>query len=147
MINYTQLKAEIETGPLAAALAPFVADSNHDEVAKRLNDPTQGGTNLDRQRVDAATLQSAVVPVEFLTLDMQKIGLWHSILIAATGVGVPIADPQIRQQIFTVFTATGAGSTRSKMQALQSRPASRGEELFGEGTLITPYDVAKALRS
>ena len=53
MMDYTALTTEIQTGPLAAELAPFVASGNDAAIADILNDKTRGETMLSARLISA----------------------------------------------------------------------------------------------
>lgn len=51
---------------------------------------------------------------------------------------------RIQTQLNAMFTATGAGSVQNQLALKATRPGSRGEFLFGIGTLIDVNDVSIA---
>jgi hypothetical protein len=140
-----QLRAELLTDSVSLGYAPFVASNNDMALADLINDKTKGG-NIDKTKITAAELQSCVVATEGISLSVAQSTLWQHILIAAADGGVLLSDSQIRNQILLVFTANGAGTTKSKINALQQRPGSRAEALWGEGTTVSAGDVSHALR-
>ena len=141
-----QLRAELLTDAGGLGYAPYVTANNDTTLADLLNDRTKGG-NIDRVRVTAAELQSCVVASEALALTTAQSNLWVALLTAAADGGILLSDNQIRNQILAVFTASGAGTTRSKVSTLQQRAGSRAEALWGEGTTVSYADVGVALRN
>ena len=140
-----QLRAELLTDTGGLGYAAYVTANNDVTLAELLNDKTKGG-NIDKTKVTAAELQSCVIATEGISLSVAQSALWQHILIAASDGGVILSDAQIRNQILQVFTAGGAGTTRSKVGALQQRAGSRAEALWGEGTTVSAGDVSRALR-
>lgn len=137
-IDYDALATEIGTDPQGLG---YSGNSDH-QIAEILNTKGLSGETIEPQFVSADELQRAVVGAEYLTLTDVQRELWLAILTAAAAGerGVAVGDPDIRGQVLAIWTA--GSTTRSNLAALQTRDASRGEILFGEGTQVTRLDVA-----
>lgn len=150
-MDYTALKQEIESGPLAAELAPLIGTEHGDtDIAAVLNDtsratvvrerictagtllaklgPEMGGTVLDK--LEAAAAHSSAVK-------------WAMRLILSSGIDV--GDPGTRAQLDAL--AQGGVLTVGEAAAIKAIavfPASRAEAAgFGQ---VTAGDVSRALR-
>lgn len=133
------LKIEIQSDPNALGYAPLVTAKNWQGIADVLNNPANGAvTSVTFQ--SAATLQGAVVASEYIGLSQQQRELWQAI-ITASGSSVDVNAGGIKSQIGAIYTSSTAATTRANMIALQTKQASRGEVLFGIGTLVGFYDV------
>jgi hypothetical protein len=132
------LKEEIQSDPNALGYAPLVIGKNWQGIADILNNPANG-QSISVAFVNAQDLQNAVVASEYLALNQQQRDLWQAILTAAQG-SVAVNSPNIKAQALAVYTSSAA-NTRTNLAALQNKQASRGEVLFGIGTLVGFYDV------
>lgn len=140
MTNLALLKSEIETGPIAATLAPLVASGNDAGIAKALNEPT--ATLINRESVTANELQAQVVASEYAALSADKRELWSALLTASAFHGFPLSLASFRIQIAAIWVA--GTTTRTNLASLQTRPGSRAEIAVGQN--IDAADVAAALR-
>jgi len=140
------LYTELTTDPQSLGYASLVASNSDKALADLLNDKTKGG-NIDRVRITSSELQSCVIATEGIALSVAQATLWSHLLIAAADGGVLMSDSQIRNQIQQVFTASGAGTTRAKINNAQQRAGSRAEVLWGEGASVSHGDVSNALRN
>lgn len=133
-----ELKAEIETGPLVATLAPLVTAGNDAGVAAALN---AINTAVDRTTVASHLVFECIVPAEWAALTAAEKQRIQTIL----GMGeINLKGTNTRASLAAAF---GAGTaTRTALLALQSRPGSRAEQVWGAGTIISPSDVSLALR-
>ena len=146
-----ELKVEIETGPLASELAPFIASGNDIAIANILNEhrgdrmlhsrvisargvlsdypggPAAGAAVLDKLEAASATVSAVKWVMSFLKSDGIDIGN-----VATQGMLDQLAAGGL-------ITVTEAGELKSMGYA----PASRAMIL---GVTITHLDVAKALR-
>jgi hypothetical protein len=135
-MNYTALKAEILTGPLAAS---FVGKSDN-EVADKLNDVTLGGGTVNRGIVPAYEIINATVSTEWAALTAAEKQRYQTM----TGAGqVDTQNANVRAAFQAMF---GAGTaTITALAALLTRPASRAE-LSGLGTVsYNDVNIARAL--
>lgn len=142
MIDLAVLKTEIETDPAAVGYAPHVSSGNHSAIAALLREPSPGGETIDVPAVSAQRLHAQAEAAEYLALSQGQRDLWLALLTVSEDV--PLGSSLIRGQIGAVW---GPGSTtRTRIIALQDRPAARIEVLFGIGTKVRHSDVAAALK-
>ena len=139
--NLLSLKSELLSDPQGLGYGLAIASDNYRGVASALNNV--GPETIDPAIISTGDLQGAVDPTEFLALTDRKATLWLSILQAATASGIRATNPNIRAQIGSVWAA--GTTTRDNLGALQTRPASRMEVLFGEGTIVKPVELGRAL--
>lgn len=139
----SELATELNTDPLGLGYASLMSAGDHSGLADVLNDKTGlGAGTIDREVVDAATLQGQVVASEYTALSAVQQQLWLALLVASQG-SVKVNDSGITGQVLQVW---GAGTTtRGNMAALQTRQGSRAEVLWGDGAVVTHTAVAEAL--
>lgn len=148
-----ELKAEIQTGPLAAELAPFAAAGNDGQVAAILNDKrftkTQRVTLKDIVRylldngvwltiIDKAadTAASQAKSAARVFVEVQKMGFVESLdMNKASSQGMLSA---------LVAAGTMTAAHQTALTNMGVVPASRAEVL---GASITVTDVARAVRN
>jgi len=140
----TQLYNELVTDAGGLGYAPYVAANNDSALADLLNDKTKGG-NINRISGTASDLQSCVDTAEYAALTGPKQNLWTAILIAAIGNGVPLSNANFQAQAVYIWPA--AGPTITALVALLTRPGSRAEALWGDGTTVSVSDISNALRN
>ncbi len=147
-LSGASLLAEIESGPLAATLASFVAAGNDQAVAAALNDPAGPSagplTLASRPRNEVVAL---LAPLAFVlaTKDAATQGAWDralDIILRADPIAVSGAAAQ---PLVDGAVATGLLTT-DQVAALQTRTGSRAELLWGAGVTVTVNDVSRALR-
>ena len=141
----TALRAEIHTGPHAAALAAFVTSGNDTAIAAFLNSPAGAGSgtvtlaNMDRQR-----LLRALVPVS-LAMAARTAAIqakWDRIINMLRDIDtIPAAE---MDAVFAL-AVTDTLLTTANVTAIKTRIGSRAEVL-GDTQPITHLEVANALR-
>lgn len=141
----TALKAEIQTGPHAAAMAAFVTSGNDTAIAAFLNSQTGAGSgtvtlaNMDRQR-----LLRALVPVS-LALASRTDAVktkWDRIINMLRDIDtIPMAEIDAILSLAVTDTLL----TAANVTAIKTRIGSRAEVL-GDTQLVSIADVAIALR-
>ena len=146
-------KTEIETGPMAAELAPFVTAGNDGQVAAILNDKTRGSTKLQHRLLSARgvladyaggpTAAAAVLDkLESAATTVPAIK-WVMTFLRADGIdiGHPATQGMLDQLAAGgVLTAAEAAN----LKALGIVPASRAEQVSGRD--VTIYEIAQAMR-
>lgn len=138
------LKAEIQTGPHAAALASFVAAGNDVAIAAFLNSPTGPGsgtvtlTTLDRQLLLRALVPVAIVLASKTTAVQAK---WDRIINMLRDLET--ITPVEIDAILTL-AVTDTLLTAGAVTAIKTRIGSRAEVLFGR--LVTATDVSETRR-
>jgi hypothetical protein len=135
-----QLRNELINDPVSMGYS----GNNVEQMTEMINEPDEPkhGT-VDVESVTKEDMQKAVVATEWSALaDAPKERLWQSILALDS---VPVSDTNIRNQIQEIW---GVGTTtRSNLVALQTRPASRAEALWGAGITISKTEVRQAIQS
>jgi hypothetical protein len=142
-IDLPLLKTELDADPLSLGYAIHLSPNPESPqgAADLLNTIGASGEVIDVTVVDAITVSAAVVVSEFLALTDGEQGMWLAIVGRDE---VPVKNPDLRAQILAIWA--GGTTTRTNLTSLQSRSASRGEALFGEGILVTHEHVSGALR-
>lgn len=140
-LTIAALKAEIQNDPTGRGYAAPYEAGRDNAVADLLNDPRQGAT-IGRTLIDAWQFVNAITPSEYVVLTQAQRD--YLVLVAAAG-RVQLGGGGVRTALGSLF---GAGTaTRAAFIALQDRPATRAEELFGEGVAISPDDISAARRA
>lgn len=134
-IDPVQLREEINTGPLAATLAPLVAARIWQGIADKLNDKTLGGAQVDEIEVSARQLLGCLVGSEYLALTQAQRDLWGLIIREASVNKAPIKATAFRNLVLAAIPSS-ASATRTALGALQTRTGSRIEILFGVGEIV-----------
>ena len=146
-----ELKAEIETGPLAAELAPFVTSGNDAAIANTLNEPR--GSVMLRERLVSARGVLADYPggaaagaavLDKLEAAAASVPAVKWVMSFLRSDGIDIGSPATQAMLDQL--AQGGLITQDEANNLKSLgfgPASRAMTL---GATISHIDVAKALR-
>ena len=151
-IDAAILRTEIKSGPLAAELAPFVMHGKDYDIASVLNRADRPGRRM--------------LEIDEIVSDAMSKGYWVPIKAAASSS----LDPKVRaaaitaldfvtlrkenvdidhQSIRSLTDQLVAGGVMSKEQqdglyALANMTMTRGEQLFGIGTVVLPSDIPAA---
>lgn len=145
-----QLRSEIASGPLAAALAPLVARGDHTGIARMLNDRAgPGASTIALAAVPRDDFLASLLPA-YLALgayessgDPGRVATakrWDRIL----GV-IESADPvKISPDLMAAAVADGL-LTQGQADAAWHRTGSRVEQLDGPGAAIDHTHVGRAL--
>lgn len=148
------LRSEIEDDPAALGYAPHVAAGRDADIADLLSE----GRGDVQTFVPMAELENwLLVTGKLLQVEaaaaaegpLQAPGLLVLRMLASPRLtGIMLSNPQV-QAVMGAFQAAGI-MTPEDLDTLAglgtSRQPSRAEALFGEGTVITHGDVARALR-
>lgn len=151
-MNYADLKAEIETGPLAAELAPFVASGNDIAVAAVLN--SRRGENMLRSRLVSARAvlgeypdgpAAAATVLDKLEAASATVPAVKWVMSFLRADGIDIGSPAT-QGMLDQLAASGAITTgeATKLKSLGIVPASRAEVVFGQ--LVSITDISETRR-
>lgn len=148
-MNYAALKVEIQTGPLAAELAPFVASGSDAEIAKRLNDPRFTGpksrilnarTILAEYPGGPMAAASVLDKLDVSTLSAVK---WAMSFIRGDGIDIGhVATQGMLDQLAAGGVITAAEAANLKQLGIT--PKSRSEIVVGAP--VTHEQVGHALR-
>ena len=135
-MNYTALKTELTTDPLALGL---VALSNEAAAAKLNEVPNtaSAGRLVERDVVPSWEVFEAVVPAEWAALSAAEKQRLQTMLSMGS---INLKKPNTRAAFIAMFGA--ATTTRANLIALQNSTASRATFLFGEK--VEYWDVARA---
>jgi hypothetical protein len=143
-VNYTILYNEIVNDPKGLGISFDAEESalNNRNIAASLNAVGASGEIVEVGEVSNIEMQKAVIGAEFVLLNAVQQRAWLAILSLNT---IPVKDTNIRNQVLEIW---GVGTTtRANLGSLQSRSASRAEALFGEGVVVTSFDVHMARRA
>ena len=148
MINYTQLKTELNTDPMAYGYAPLIAIGNDQGLADMLN----------LQRASIVMPRPDVTPLEILeAINLSDLvtspasTLYSAWLIGMTTyptvrlLKTDGSDTRAMGNFMKILT--NGSQSEVRLRALSVRYGSRCEQLFGVGVVVTNYDIAVALRA
>lgn len=143
--KYSILKTEIASDPQGVGYLTAVDRESTDKIADNqkiadcLNDVTNGDGEIDRtESISFAELKPHINIGELAGLSESE---RTSLLVLYEGCSVDITNQVVLAQFKDLFGANS--KTMLTIQALQKRPASRGE-LLGYGKAIKYWDVARA---
>lgn len=149
----TTWRDEIETGPLATELAPFVAAGSDGQVAAILNDRTRGETRLQHRLLSARGVladyaggpMAAAAVLDKLEAASTSVPALKWVMTFLRADGIDIGHPAT-QGMLDQLAAGGVLSApeAAKLKALGFVPASRAEVAMGREATI--FDVAQAIR-
>lgn len=143
----TLIKAEIQAGPHAATLAPFVTAGNDVAIAAFLNDPNGAGKGLvTLPALDKQALLRAFIPVVIAlagkTAAIQ--GKWDRLIdLVKFMESVPPADIDA----LLALAVSESFLTQAKVDGLKARNGSRAEVLWGAGRAVSPTDISETRRA
>jgi hypothetical protein len=141
MIDYIQLKSELQEDPTSQGYATPLAAGDHVAVAALLNE-VDAGIQIDRTQIARREVMEAIVWSEFEGATATKRDTVKTLM---TLDNFNVNAQNVKDGFLGVF---GAGTgTRTNLTAMLNRPGSRAEQLFGEGAQITHTDIAIALAS
>lgn len=142
-IDYPALNTEIRTDPVGIGYAPHVDSGNDVLVAALLNEVRVAAPtfSINRGEVPSQKVVNEFDAGEFGALVTEQL---QRLSIMTQFGTVDLGDATVRQILGAIFPLGGV--TRTNLTALSTRSCSRGEFLFGAGTVISAADVARALR-
>lgn len=145
-MNLNELRAEIESGPLADACAPLVADGDDAGVAALLN-AIEDSISITRNDVSRSEIikgtQSALIVLAGKSFaDQTK---WDRILRSLYAVEAVDCTDAGTQAMFGLAVSESL-LTGEQVETLTTRAGSRAEERWGVGTVVRHSDVARAMR-
>lgn len=154
-IDNTRLKNYILQDPDNLGFAPFVANGDDVGVAGILNlirdgSPTPAlGITVQVRKTDILTsdLVEALDIADLGSITAAQIS-YLQMLALVPSISLLNADgsnTRVLGNLRTIFQNT-TGGTRQRINQLSQRFGSEAEKLFGSGTVISPLDVAHALR-
>jgi hypothetical protein len=141
MIYHAALKTELTTDPAAMGYAPMVAKGDDAGPVTLLNAPA--GSAFFRSDVTIHDIVGAVAPADFAALAALQIAKLQLLFAGVSTIDLSLATN--RTILAGIFTGASA-PTLTALVAMAKRAGSRAETLFGAGAVVTPTDVAVALR-
>jgi hypothetical protein len=147
-INYTTLRTDIQSGPLAASCTPLVAAGNDQGVADLFNATTGAGAGP----VNIGTVLGSDFLTNFAPALFSLPGLsttiqtkWDRILrFLGSLTTVRVGATNVQTLLSTAVT--DAVLTQNQVNNINAKATgSRAEVLFGDGTFLSLNDIAKAL--
>lgn len=137
----TQLTTELQTDPSALGYAALIASGDDRTLAAMLNE-IRPAISIDRATITGNEFLDAVVQSDYNALAANSDGRpWVKALAAMITINIKSAN--IRTIVGAIFPAGSA--TRNNLIALQVRPGSRAEQLFGGEISVGVDEVARAL--
>jgi hypothetical protein len=138
-MDLTELKTELNTDPTGRGYAAHVATGSTSLLAALLNE-VQVGLLINRSRLTGNEILSAIDTTEFVGIASEEKRANVRML-----VGMSEIDP-FGPAAAIISSAFGGGSaTVTALAAVRTRNGSRAEQLWGEGTSVSHFDVAHAL--
>lgn len=119
-----ETRDEIDLDPEGLGYAPLVNEGANNAIVDLFNGATTADIDLDE--VPSGKFQAAVVTAEYETISASLQRLWLGIVGRAQ---VEIRDPGIRSQLVDIWGP--ATTTRANLIPLQTRKATRAEEISG----------------
>ena len=139
-MDLAALKNELTIDPAALGYAAMIAAGNHNALATTLN-LVRAGIAINRTIVPAYEIINATDAAEWTSATAAEKQRYQTIVGAGQ---VDLSNANVRAMFQAMF---GAGTTtRAALMALLTRTGSRGEQLFGAGTVVTHVDILEALR-
>lgn len=136
-IDYVALNTELTTDPFSLG---YAAAARYVDAAEIANTPRVGGPTTDQRFVSGQEVWLQAVLSEFAALPASG---QRAFAALSSYDSIDLKEPRVRSQL-TALWADGT-VTRTRLQALQSRPQTRAEELFGDDSIVSGSDVRKAL--
>jgi len=135
-MDYVALKNEFTIDPEGYGYAAPWAEGSVWKLANLINE-IHPDIPIERTIVDTYEVFQCIVPAEWAALDATE---KERIQLVLSLGKVNIKDSNTRASLTTAFT--GGTTTRTNLIALQTRPGSRAEQLFG--TTVTWEDINAA---
>jgi len=152
-INYAALKTELQTDPQTYGYAAALAAGEPETVAALLNKVRNGtdgeaAITINRTTISPTEVLRVITVGDFRANLTNMAASWFESVTQygtlqlrdAQGASTPTRDN------FIALFSNGS-ATLTRLAALETRNGSRAEQLYGEGTVITPQDIATAMRS
>jgi len=144
-MNYSALKAEIQTDPTNLGYSEYTAVGSDAGVAYLLNQPTETLISIPSLSKGEFLLGIAPAGQSLLSASdaIQKKWNWYLGLAQASET-INLSHPTI-QALLSEIVSDGL-LTQEQVDAFTKRQATRAEVLFGYATVITASDVSVAVR-
>jgi len=134
----TALATEINTDPKALGYSP--GTKTNAQITTIINTAGASSETIDSGVVQGHQIVGAIVQADYALLSAAQVS---QLTIWLSPPFVDTSSANVRAVFAALF---GAGTqTRTNLQALTQRAASRAEILFGRGTVVLVEDVSAAL--
>lgn len=134
------LASELNTDPRAYGYAADITAKDDSALAEKINRPR--AITIRKGVRSALEVMNCIDVVEFGLL--APVGKQQYIIaLVSVAEGVDLSNDVIRTNLETIFPV---GATKTRLAAAADKtPASRAEELWGVGTVLSHLDIAQAL--
>jgi hypothetical protein len=145
MINYTTLKTELTTDPKRLGYATRLANGDDAGVADVMNNRTlpSGAAPVWRNDVRVGEIVNNIQSADFSALNQLQCTKLQLLFSGQNFLDTSL--PNLRSNFSSIFS--GMTTTLNALTAMAQPSGSRGEVIFGWGTVITANDVATAIGS
>lgn len=137
--SYPALRVEIDTDPASLGYA----GKSVEEIKALINSAATVNTDpfkrVLRNRVESWEIIGATTYGQYIGLTADQKQLYGAIISCGN---VDPSDSTIRTHFAQLFPS---GASRTQLEVLQWRGASRGETLFGGGTVVETWDIERAM--
>lgn len=148
-INYTALKAELQTDPQGLGYADPLSRGETQVVANILNEPRQNIT-IRRANIMPAEVLEVLDNRDFIaTPNAAHVAWFESVtqLPALRLVKDDGTDTRILGNLRRILENPGTQGSRARLTDIANRAGSRAEALFGRDTVIQSSDITIALQT
>ncbi len=153
MVSPTDIRLEIENGPLASEIAEHILSGNHQAIADILNRKDHAVVIFPRHvnhlsmmaEIDSNVAATILDKLEAASSTFSTVK-WALYSIKSES-GIDVGHPSTRNQIDALVAAGILTSSEGNaIKAMAERMGSRAEVLWGIDTVISHEQVAEALR-
>ena len=120
----------------------YAGGKNNSQDANLLNTPGASNEKISAGLIPSWQVMDQIVQSEFILLTSPNQNLFLAYISAGY---VDAASSTTQANFVAMFPTATAPTTHANLVALVNRPATRGEILFGAGTIINSWDVGRAL--
>lgn len=142
-ISIPALTSELTVDPVALGFAPLVAVGDHSGLVSLLNAERSGAPAVWLDEVPAYQIRTRITLADYGVLTTANRN-YLAFLLGGEAVDFSVAA--LRADLSAMFPQASTPTSRAAILAIVQKTPTRGEELFGVGTVITLADVAAALR-
>ena len=136
--------------PAGLGYQPQLDQGGYSEVARMMNSVDHYSAQIDVAFIAPEEFQCGVVAAEWKALPQREFDMWADLLKLQQ---IIVRDPNMRQQVRSIWPARPdpdpdpeAPNTLENLAALQRRPGTRAEEIWGDGSMTTDRDIGAADR-
>lgn len=148
-MDYSVLKNEITNDPTKIGYAALLASGSDAGISPALNALTQarisrGIVSVSVFMADFGAQVLALKADPTLSVAPQFAALLWSLSIVST---IDYSNPVVLGGLAGMAKASVSGLTQDQITLITTRPASRADVLFGAGVIVSPADVAQAMKA